>query len=101
MPIRTLISLSVSAIVYAICAQAALAREPVSTRGGTSHSQPEPCHPQDVGSVSPSSDFVAIPYMFGNTLEFRPAWIAEMQARTGRSRKMMKRHSALPPVPHC
>lgn len=101
MPTRTVIALSVSAVFYASCAQAALAREPVSTRGGTSQSQLGPCHPQDVGSLSHSSDFVAIPYTFGNTLEYRPAWIAEMQARTGRSRKMTKRHTALSPVPDC
>ena len=101
MPSRTVIALSLSAIFYASCAQAALAREPVSTRGGTSHSQLELCHPQDVGSHSHSSDFVAIPYTFGNTLEYRATWIAEMQARTGRSRKMTKKHAALSPVPDC
>jgi hypothetical protein len=101
MPTRTVIALSVSAIFYASCAQAALAREPVSTSSGISHSQLEPCHPQDVGLPSPGSDFVAIPYTFGDTLEYRPAWIAEMQARTGRSRKMTKRPAALSPVPDC
>jgi hypothetical protein len=101
MPSNTVIALSISSIFYASCSQAALAREPVSTRNGSSCSQLEPCHPQDVGSLSPSSDFVAIPYTFGSTLRFRPAWIAEMQARTGRSRKMVKRHTALSPVPDC
>jgi len=97
MPTRTLIALSVSAIFYASCAQAALAREPA--RDGTRHSRSKPCYPQDVGSLSPSSDFVAIPYTFGNTLEYRPARIAEMEARTGRSRKITKRNTA--PVSDC
>jgi hypothetical protein len=101
MPTRTVIALSVSTVFYASCAQGALAREPVRTRGGTSHSQLQPCHPQDVGSLSRGSDFVAIPYTFGNVLEYRPAWIAEMQARTSHSRKMTRRHTALSPVPDC
>jgi hypothetical protein len=101
MPTRTVIALSVSAIFYANCAEAALARQPVSTSSDTSHSQLEPCHPPDVGSPSPSSDFVAIPYTFGDTLEYRPAWIAGMQARAGGSRKMTKRPAAPSLVPDC
>ena len=101
MPTRTMIALSVSVIFCASCARLALARESVSPRGGTGHSQPEPCHPQDTGSLSPGSDFVAIPYTFGNTLEYRPAWIAGMPARIDRSRKTTKRHAVLSPVPDC
>jgi hypothetical protein len=101
MPTRTVIALSISALFYASCAQAAWAREPMSMRGSATHSQPAPCRPPNVGLLSRSSDFVAIPYTFGNTLEYRPAWTAEAQARTGASRKMTKRQMALSPAPGC
>lgn len=98
---KTVIALSVSVIFYFSYAQAVLAREPMSTRGATDHSHLQYCHPQDFGSLSPSSDFVAIPYTFGNKPEYRPVWIPKMQARTGRSGKMAKGQTAPSPVPDC
>jgi hypothetical protein len=95
-------ALSILAIV--ICASnavPALAKGPADARAGNSDSQVQSCHRQDAEVLSPDSDFVAIPYTFGSTLDYRPTWVGEMQPRTDVGRKMSKRHSSPSPVPHC
>ena len=100
MPAKLLIALSAFTMIYTCCAQAALAHKRVNA-GSTNHSQLRHCDPQDLGKLSPSSDFVDIPYTFGNAMEYRPAWIEEVRPRTDNGRSVNKIHTGLSHVHHC
>lgn len=101
MSTKSVIAVFALAIFYASAAQLALARERVSASSTKHHSLVEHCDPQDGGSPSSSSDFVDIPYTFGSTLEYRPAWTGEAQTHTNNGQNWIKKHTALSPAHHC
>jgi hypothetical protein len=99
---KTAIATTVLAIlVHASFVEAALARGPADTATGNNKSQLQSCVPQDAGALSPGSDFVAVPYTFGSTFDYRPARTEEAQTPAEVGRKISKRHSARSSVPHC
>jgi len=88
-------------LVCGFVAAPALAKGPADARTGNNNSQLESCHPQDAGTLPSGTDFVAVPYTFGSTLDYRPAWTGDMQGHTDVRRRMSKRLPASSPVPHC
>lgn len=76
-------------LTYACFAQAAGANQPANN-----NAQLEQCPSQAIGSLSPASDFVAVPYTFGNRLDYRPVWTSESQRCADSGQKTTKRHNS-------
>jgi hypothetical protein len=89
-PTKSTIALSVLPILtWACLAPAAWANESVNGLISNNSPQVEDCRAQDVGSLS-GSDFVAVPYTFGNELNYRRAWNSGKEKRKDYSERATK-----------
>jgi hypothetical protein len=75
MPNKPVTALSALAILVgvALSAQAVPAKHSVTSSSTGNYTRAESCHPKALFSAS--SDFVAVPYTFGGTLDYRPVWV--------------------------
>lgn len=87
-------------LTWACLAPTAWANEPVNGLIGNNSPQVEHCRVQDVGSLS-GSDFVAVPYTFGNKLNYRRAWISGKEIRNDYSERTTKGLFESPPPSVC
>jgi hypothetical protein len=101
MPTKSTIAFSVLPILtWACLAPAAWANEPVNGLIGNNGPQVEHCHVRDFGSLS-GSDFVAVPYTFGNKLNYRRAWISGKETGNDYSERATKGWFELPRASVC
>jgi len=93
---------AISALATLLCAawsaQAAPSEQPVNSSRTGNDTRAESCHLTALFSAS--SDFVAVPYTFGSSLDYRPVWV-EVPVGTSDSRKITKRHYVLSSAPRC
>jgi hypothetical protein len=91
MPTKSTIAFSVLPILtWACLAPAAWANQPVNGLIGDNSPQVEHCRVQDFDSLPSGSDFVAVPYTFGNELDYRRAWISGKEIRNDYSERTTK-----------
>ena len=101
MPTKPMIAFSVLPILtWACLAPAAWANEPAIGLIGNNSPQVEHCHVQNFGWLS-GSDFVAVPYTFGNKLNYRRAWISGKEIRNNYSERTTKGRFESPPPSVC
>jgi len=102
MPTKSAIALSVFPILTCAClAQAAWANQQVNALIGNNSCRVEHGRLQDVGSRSSGSDFVAVPYTFGNKFNYRRAWISGQEMRNDYSGRTTKDWFELPTPSVC